>query len=169
MVLCEPSDFAGYVLENWLIKANCRELQNQAGKIMLDSITDMLNRIRNGQAVLRETVSVPYSNINYEIAKILEENKFVGKIDKKGKKDKRLIDIDLKYEADSDNRQKKNPIITNIKRISKPGKRIYRGYSEIKMTTGSGGIVIVSTPKGLMTGKDARKKKLGGEVIAEIW
>jgi len=136
---------------------------------MLDSITDMLNRIRNGQAVLKEAVSVPYSNINYEIAKILEENKFVGKIDKKGKKDKRLIDIDLKYEADSDNRQKKNPIITNIKRISKPGKRIYRGYNEIKMTTGSGGIVIVSTPKGLMTGKDARKKKLGGEVIAEIW
>ena len=100
---------------------------------------------------------------------LLEENKFVGKIDKKGKKDKRLIDIDLKYEQDTDKRQKKNPLITNIKRISKSGKRIYRGYDEIKMTSGSGGIVIVSTPKGVMTGKDARKKKLGGEVICEIW
>lgn len=136
---------------------------------MLDLITDMLNKIRNAQAVLKETVSVPFSNINYEIARILEENKFVGKVDKKGKKDKRLIDIDLKYEQDANSRQKKNPVISSIKRISTPGKRIYRGYSEIKMSTGSGGIVIVSTPKGVMTAKDAKKKKLGGEVIAEIW
>jgi small subunit ribosomal protein S8 len=136
---------------------------------MLDSITDMLNIIRNGQAVLKEAVVVPFSNINYEIAKILEENKFTGKVEKKGKKDKKSIEINLKYEQDSDNRQKKNPTITNIKRISKPGKRIYRGYDEIKMSTGSKGIIIVSTPKGVMTGKDARKKKLGGEVISEIW
>lgn len=136
---------------------------------MLDLITDMLNKIRNAQAVLKDTVSVPFSNINYEIAKILEENKLVGKVDKKAKKDKRQIEIELKYEQDADSRQKKNPVITMIKRISKPGKRIYRGHDEIKMTGGSGGIIIVSTPKGLMIAKDAKKKKLGGEVICEIW
>jgi small subunit ribosomal protein S8 len=136
---------------------------------MLDLITDMLNKIRNSQAVFKDMVSVPFSNINYGIAKILEENKFVGKVDKKGKKDKREIDIELKYEQDIESRQKKIPVITTIKRISKPGKRIYRGYDEIKMSGGSKGIIIVSTPKGLMIAKEAKKKKLGGEVIVEIW
>ncbi len=137
---------------------------------MADLITDMLNRIRNAQAVSKETVAVPFSKINVEIARVLEENHFIEKADKKGRKDKRTIDIVLKYEKDPERRQERNPIISGLKRISKPGKRIYAGYDKIRLFGGgTRGIIIVSTPSGVMTANEARKKKLGGEVIAEIW
>lgn len=126
---------------------------------MIDPITDMLNRIRNAQAVSHKTVSIPFSNLKYEIAQILEKQSFVGKIEKKGRNTKRLIEITLKYPV----------MISGLKRISKPGQRIYAGFKEIKGSKGGYGILIISTPKGLMTGKEARKNKLGGEVLCEIW
>jgi len=126
---------------------------------MTDPIADMLNRIRNAQAVAKETVVIPYSNLKYEIAKILEKQELVGKIEKKGRKPRKTIEISLKYPA----------VISGLRRISKPGQRIYTSAKEIKPVRGGYGISIVSTPKGIMTNKEAKRKKLGGEIICEIW
>ena len=129
---------------------------------MTDPIADMLNRIRNAQAVLKETVDIPLSNLRYEVAKILEKGGFVARVEKKGKKTKKVIEITLKY-------NEKVPAISGLKRISKPGQRIYKRAKELKPVKGGYGIAIISTSKGLMTNKGARKQKLGGEVICEIW
>ncbi len=137
---------------------------------MTDPITDMLNRIRNAQAVLHPTVSIPFSNLKYEIAKILEKQGFIEKVERKGRKTKKILEITLKYQSFvKDRKEQMGSAISGLKRISKPGQRIYARAKEIKRVQGGYGTTIVSTPKGLMTDKEARKKKLGGEVICEIW
>lgn len=129
---------------------------------MTDPISDLLNRIRNAQAVLKEQLSVPFSNLNNEIAKILEKKGFIKKVEKKGRTYKKVIEITLKYDE-------KKPAISGLKRVSRPGQRIYKRFKEIKPVKSGYGILIISTSKGLMTDKEARKQKLGGEVICEIW
>lgn len=129
---------------------------------MTDPIADMLNRIRNAQAVSHQTVNIPFSNLKYEIAKVLKKHGFIEKVEKKGKKVNKTIEITLKYDG-------KTPVISSLKRISKPGQRIYKGSKELRRVRGGYGIAIISTPKGLMTNKEARKQKIGGEVLAEIW
>lgn len=128
---------------------------------MTDPIADMLNRIRNAQAVLQPFVDVPYSNLKYRIAEILLKQEVIKKIEKKHNKMKRIIKITLKYK---DNQ----PAITHLVRLSKPGKRIYASTKKIKSSRGGGGFIIISTPKGLMIDREARQQNLGGEVIAEI-
>lgn len=128
----------------------------------MDPITDFLNRIRNAQAVGHPTVSIPFSSLNYEIAKILEKKGFIGKVEKRRKKVKGLIEITLKY-------VEKKPAISGLKRVSKPGQRIYLPAKKIRRVKGGYGIAIISTSKGLMANGEARKKKLGGEIICEIW
>ncbi len=129
---------------------------------MTDPISDIIIRILNAQAVLHPTVSVPFSNFKYEIAKILEKEGFFNRIEEKGKKVKRIIEITLKYDN-------KIPVISGLRRVSKPGQRIYAEAKEIKKVKGGYGVAIVSTSKGLMTNKEAKKKKLGGEIILEVW
>lgn len=128
----------------------------------MDSITDMLNRIRNAQAVLKPTVDVPFSDLKYEIAKILEKRGFIEKTEKKGKKIRKILEIVLKYDD-------KSPAISGLKRVSRPGQRIYKGFEELRSVRQGYGIAIVSTSKGLLTDKEARKNKLGGEVLCEVW
>lgn len=128
----------------------------------MDTIADMLNRIKNGQAVGHLTVEMPFSNLRYEIAKILEKNGFIEKVEKKGRKAKKILSIVLKYHD-------KTPAILGIKRISKPGQRIYLDSTQIKKVKEGYGIAIISTSKGLMTDKEARTQKIGGEVLCEIW
>lgn len=130
---------------------------------MTDPIADMLTSIRNAQKVQKDTVDIPFSNLKYEIAKILEKKGFVGKLNKEGRKTTRIIKISLKYVED------KSPVISGLKRISKPGQRVYKRFKEIKPIKSGFGIAIISTPKGLMTDKEARKQGLGGEVICEVW
>lgn len=129
---------------------------------MVDPITDMFNRIKNAQAVFHETVTIPFSKLKFEIAKILEKQGFVGRIEKKGKKINKTIEIILKY-------KEKKPALEGIKRISKPGQRIYLPVEKIRKVKGGYGMAIISTSKGLMTDKEARKKRLGGEVLCEVW
>lgn len=129
---------------------------------MVDPIADMLNIIRNAQMAGKAEVFVPFSGIKFNIAQILEKNKFIDRSEKKGKKTAKLINIALKYDN-------KVPVISGLKRISKPGQRIYLSFNEIKPVRGGYGIAIISTSKGLMTNKEARKQKLGGEIICEIW
>jgi len=129
---------------------------------MTDPITDMLNRIRNAQAVSHPTVEIPFSNIKYEIAKILEKKGFIEKVEKRGRKAKKSIEVTLKYENGMS-------AVSSLKRISKSGQRIYLKAKELRPVKDGYGIAIVSTSQGLMTDKEARKKRLGGEVICEIW
>jgi len=129
---------------------------------MTDPITDMLNRIRNAQAVFHPAVSIPFSKLKYEIAKILKKQGFIEKVEKKGRKIKKTIEITLKYVDET-------PAISGLKRISKPGQRIYVSRRKIRRVRSGFGMAILSTSKGLMTNKEARKQKLGGEIICEIW
>lgn len=128
----------------------------------MDPITDLLNRIRNAQAVLHPQVEVPYSNLKYEIAKLLEKKGFIEKAVKAGKKEKKSIEITLKYDN-------KVPAISGLRRISKPGQRIYLPAKKIRPVRGGYGLAIISTSQGLMTNKEAKKQKLGGEILCEIW
>lgn len=128
----------------------------------MDLISEMLNRIKNAQAVGSPTVEVPFSGLNQEIAQILEKNNFIAGVEKKGKKVKKSIEIALKYTD-------KIPAISDLKRISKPGQRIYTHFKKIRKIRGGYGISIISTSKGLMTDREARKNKIGGEIICEIW
>ncbi len=134
---------------------------------MTDPIADMLNRIRNAKAVQKETVIVPLSNIKFEIAKILEREGYLGKIEKKKKGSQKILEISLKYNKDKLGNIKS--AISELKRVSKLGQRIYIKSQDIKPVLQGYGASIISTPKGLMTGKEARKNKLGGEVLFKIW
>lgn len=131
--------------------------------IFMDPISNMLAIIKNGQAVNKDTVSFPFSKLKFEIAKILEKNNLVLKTERKEKKANKIIEMTLKYNED------KSPLISGLKKISKPGQRIYLGWREIKPVKSGYGLSIISTSKGLMTNKEARKKKLGGEVLCEVW
>jgi len=116
--------------------------------------------------------SIPFSKFKYEVAKILEKEGLVGKIEKKGRKEKKIFEITLKYKKEVSQEGKgeeTKSVISGLKRISKPGQRIYARGKEIKPVRGGYGIAIISTPKGLMTNKEARKQKLGGEIICEVW
>ena len=124
----------------------------------MDPVSDMLVAIKNGYMARKAVVFVPFSKFKYEIAKVLEKETIVGKISK----DNLKIKIELNYEDHK-------PKITQIKRVSKLGLRVYFKSKNIKKVKGGKGTVIISTPKGLMTGKEAKAKKLGGEVICQIW
>ena len=127
----------------------------------MSPIADMLTIIRNGLAVSKKTVKIPFSNFKFEIAKILEKEGLVDRVEKKGRTEK-FIEINLKYLSDN------QPVISGLRIVSRPGQRIYLGSKEIKKVKG-GGVAIVSTSKGLMTGKEAKKQKIGGEVLCEVW
>jgi len=127
----------------------------------MDQIADMLTKIRNSQAVQKKTVSIPFSNLKYNIAKTLEKEGFIDYCKKRGKKIKKII-IGLKYEN-------RKPKINEIKRISKPGRRIYLGSKNIYSPKSGHGILILSTPKGILTSREAKRMKSGGEVMCELW
>jgi len=129
---------------------------------MTDPITDMLNQIKNAEAVGKTDVLVPLSKIKNEIADILFKEGYVGEVKKTTKEKIKSLKISLKYDNGL-------PAIAGFKRVSKPGQRIYNGVSEIRKVHGGYGLSIISTSKGLMTNKDARYKKIGGEVICQIW
>lgn len=129
---------------------------------MMDSIADMLIRIKNAQMAGHETVLIPHSKLKFEIAKLLKKEGWISDFSKKGKKVKKFIELVLKYE---DGR----PMISDMKRISKSSRRIYVGTKEIKPIRQGFGMAIISTPKGLLTNKEAKVQKVGGEVLCEIY
>ena len=132
--------------------------------MMSDPIADMLTRIRNGNVAKHDSVDVPYSKQKEAIAKILLNEGYIKKVDVVADGNFKNIRITLKYGKD-----KNDKVITGIKRISKPGLRVYAGKDELPKVLGGYGIAIVSTNKGLLTDKEARKAGVGGEVIAFVW
>jgi len=129
-----------------------------------DPISDMLTRIRNAAKARHARVEMPASKLKIEIARVLKEEGFIStyKLVDDGKTRKALR-VFLKYASD------KGSVITDLKRISRPGSRRYVGTSEIRQVVGGLGISIMTTPRGVMTGRAARKERVGGEVLCEIW
>lgn len=129
----------------------------------MDRLSIMLNSIKNASMAKRTIVEVVYSKECESVAKILKEKGFLSEV--KTFKPKELpykkLSLTLAYEA-------KMPLVTDVERISKPGRRIYKGYSQLHRVQAGLGIAVVSTSRGIMSGDDARKKKLGGEVICEV-
>ena len=129
-----------------------------------DPISDMLTRIRNANTAKHDTVDIPSSKIKVAIADILVDEGYIAKYDIIEEGSFKTIRVTLKYGAD-----KNEKIITGIKRISKPGLRVYAGKEEIPSVLGGLGIAILSTNKGILTDKQARKEQVGGEVLAFVW
>ena len=129
-------------------------------------IADMLTMIRNAQSANKERLLVPFSKAKFEIARILKETGFVSEVERKKKKIKKTEHnfVELKI-----NRGELARSISGMKLISKPSRRVYAKKSEIKPVMSGYGIAIISTSKGIMSGEEARKQNLGGELIAEIW
>lgn len=128
-----------------------------------DSIGDMLTRMRNAAIVRHDTVEMPASKLKVAILKILKEEGFIGDYEVIKAKPEKLIRIRLKY--GDDNRS----IISGIERVSKPGLRVYAQHNEIPRVYGGVGIAILSTPKGVVTGQNARRNGVGGEVLCYVW
>jgi len=128
---------------------------------MTDPISDMLTRIRNGARALRPVVQIPHSKMKESIAHILKKEGYVADVTVEGKTIK-TINVRLKYEG-------KKAVIEGLRRISKPGLRNYVGATEIPRVLGGMGVAVISTPEGVMTGVQARKKNIGGEVVCHIW
>ena len=131
--------------------------------VVTDTIADMLTRIRNANQMRYETVEVPSSNIKKEVAKILKEEGYIKDYKVKDDNTGGTIVLTLKYT------ENKERVITGLKRISKPGLREYAKAEEIPKVLNGLGIAIISTSKGIMTDKKARKENIGGEVLAYIW
>ena len=130
---------------------------------MTDPIADMLTRVRNAQSASKDTVSMPTSKKLVEIARIMDEEGYIGGYEVEDGEPRGTLTITLKYGP------KKSKTIRGIKRISKPGLRIYAGKDELPRVLGGLGTAIISTSAGVMTDRDARTKGVGGEVIAYIW
>jgi len=123
---------------------------------------DLLIQLKNAQAVKKENIKFPYSKNDSAIAEILAANKFINTFEKKGRGIRRILDIKLKYDNDEG-------AISGLAIMSKSSRRIYLGYKEIKPVKYGYGIMIISTPMGIMTDKEARKNKVGGEALFKIW
>ncbi|HCE73913.1 MAG: 30S ribosomal protein S8 [Lachnospiraceae bacterium] len=131
---------------------------------MNDPIADMLTRIRNANTAKHDTVDVPVSKMKTAIANILVDEGYIAKYEITGEGVQKNLHITLKYGKDKNER-----IISGIKRISKPGLRVYAGSEDMPKVLGGLGIAIVSTNKGVITDKEARKQHVGGEVLAFVW
>ena len=128
---------------------------------MTDPIADMLTRIRNAQAVNKPTVTIPYSTIKLNLAKTLKKEGYINDVSV-SKTTPKTLTVTLKYVD-------KIPAITQIERVSKPGRRVYLKSDQIKPTLSGHGITIVTTNQGIMTAKEAKKNNLGGEAICQVW
>ncbi len=131
--------------------------------MVTDTIADMLTRIRNANQIFQGEVKIPLSKNSLEIAKVLKEQGYIEDYEVKAGEKFEIINVTLKY------RGKKQRVITGLKRISKPGLRVYAKSDEIKPVVGGLGIAIVSTSKGMIADKQARELNVGGEVIAYVW
>lgn len=124
----------------------------------MDPIANLLITVKNGYMARKTNVVVPYSKFKMAIARVLAKEKFIAKAEK----EENLINIELLYTNGK-------PRISTVKRVSKPGLRLYEKAKNIKEPRGGRGLTIVSTPQGVMAGKEAKQKKLGGEIICRIW
>ncbi len=131
--------------------------------MLTDPIADMLTRVRNAILIKNEKVDIPASKIKVEIAKILKEEGFIKSYKIIKDKKQGILRVTLKYTSDNES------IISGLQRISKPGRRVYVGKSEMPKVMGGVGIAIVTTPKGILSDKDCRREGVGGELLCYVW
>ncbi len=124
--------------------------------------TDLLTKIKNAQSAKKASVKVPFSNMDYAVADLLAAKGFVAAANKKGRAPKRIIEVDLKYENE-------RGAISGVKFLSVPSRRLYAGYKDLRKVRQGYGIAILSTPKGILAADDAKKQKIGGQLLFEIW
>ena len=129
-----------------------------------DTIADMLTRIRNANMARHQTTEVPATKMTRSIAKVLQAEGFIAEVEEEGEGVKRNLKIALKYKGK--NRQ---PLITALKRVSKPGLRVYSNRKELPRVLGGIGIAIISTSSGIMTDREARRQGVGGEILCYVW
>ena len=130
--------------------------------MIADPIADLINRLKNASATGKESVSVPYSKLAHEVAELLKKEGFVKSVEKRGKKIKKFLDIELSYDD-------KSPLIRGAERVSRLSRRVYLKKSDIKPVKFGQGVLVVSTSKGLRTGSAARQEGVGGEALFKIW
>lgn len=123
---------------------------------------NLLTKIKNAQAVQKENIKISCTKMDEKIVALLVKHGYLKNAEKKGRNPKKVLDIKLNYKD-------KEGVIENIKLISKPSRRIYVGYRDIRLIKGGRGLLILSTPKDIVTGKEAKKMKVGGEALFEIW
>jgi len=131
--------------------------------MVTDPIADFLIRLKNAGAIKKDNVSMPHSAFKHAIAEKLKEAGYVKTVEKKGKKARKTLDVTLKYDETGLH------AIHGVKRVSKPARRVYKSVLEIVPVRYGHGMLVLSTPKGIMTDKEARKEKIGGEALFEIW
>lgn len=124
--------------------------------------TNVLIQLKNAQQAGKERVKVPYSNMDLAVLEVLEKNKYVSEVAKKGRMPKRVIDVKLKYENG-------RGAISGVRFLSKPSRKLYAGYKDLRTVKQGYGLGVVTTPKGIMTTMEARKNKVGGQLLFEIW
>ncbi|MDE2290459.1 MAG: 30S ribosomal protein S8 [Elusimicrobia bacterium] len=130
----------------------------------MDTIGNFLTAIRNANLRMKDRVDVPLSNLKVEIARILKDEGFIANYKPiVGETKRPSLRVFLKYSAE------KEKVIRGLKRVSRPGLRIYRGYSDIPKSRGGFSVTILSTPKGVMTDRQARDAKVGGEILCQVW
>lgn len=128
-----------------------------------DPIADMLTRLRNGSMAKHATVEIPFSKVKLALAKILQDEGYVSGFDIAEQNNRKLLRLHMKYDSE------RRPVLNGLRRVSRPGLRVYAGMHDIPRVLGGIGTVVVSTNRGIMTGQEARKRHLGGELIAEVW
>jgi small subunit ribosomal protein S8 len=128
-----------------------------------DPVGDFIIQLKNASAVGKEFVVIPYSKLKFAIAQKLQQREYARSVSKRGKKVHKYIEVGLMYKKGG------NPIISGASRISKPSKRVYKRAMDIRSIKQGKGVLILSTPKGVLTGEEARKEKVGGEALFKIW
>lgn len=131
--------------------------------MMTDPIADMLTRIRNAVAVGHDDVTMPSSKMKEEVARILAEEGYIDRYDVAPAGPGKALTVQLRY------MERHKPVIQGLRRISKPGHRVYRGAGELPRVQGGLGVVVVSTSQGLLADREARRRRLGGEIVCEVW
>jgi len=130
---------------------------------LTDPVADLLTRIRNAVSARQQKLDVPASKLKMEIARILKEEGYISNFKATEENGRKVLRVYLKYGSNNE------AAITNLARVSRPGCRVYVGHQEIPRVLGGLGINILTTPKGLMTGRQARKSGIGGEILCEVW
>ena len=130
--------------------------------MVIDPIADFINQLKNASAVRKESIDVPYAKFTFAVAQKLEQAGYLKSVTKRGKKVRKSIKIELQYD-------KSLPKIQGVERISKPGRRLYERAQKLRPINFGHGALILSTPKGVLTDKEARKEKIGGEALFKIW
>jgi small subunit ribosomal protein S8 len=138
-------------------------MERESSIVTGDPITDLLNRLRNAMTAGHERVDIPASRVKENVLRVLAEEGYIGSYRRVEEKGRQRLRVSLKYDSDGE------PIVNGLERVSRPGRRVYSGAAEIPQVLDGLGMSIVSTSKGIVTGRQAREQRLGGEILCNVW